>query len=356
METIESVKWLKQQNLYDKAVAISPSLKKVLMDCLGITEERILILGDKGAKQNKISPVLSAAYYFAAQELNLQAKLVLQPVKTRGTHAEDDVVTSLGDLREGNVVIVNMSDKMGSLGEVGKSFRKFCTKLNHKFISAMSLGDLHLNKLDDVMNAINVSYQSLKMQQERVKEILDDASEIRVTTEAGTDLHFNVHGQKAVSSDGHYKEPGQGGNLPAGEVFIPCNGKKVEGTVVIDGSSRNHRHTTVIKEPIRLSIEEGSVIQVEGGKEAEELRKALDWAASKAKHPGTVRRAAELGIGFNPQAKIIGATVIDEKTLGTAHLGIGSNYWFGGSIFAITHYDQVFKNPKFTIDGKPLEF
>ena len=47
--------------------------------------------------------------------------------------------------------------------------------------------------------------------------------------------------------------------------------------------------------------------------------------------------------------------IVDDKTLGTAHIGIGSNYWFGGSIYAIIHLDQVFKNPAIYLDGKLLK-
>jgi leucyl aminopeptidase (aminopeptidase T) len=51
----------------------------------------------------------------------------------------------------------------------------------------------------------------------------------------------------------------------------------------------------------------------------------------------------------------MGAMIIDDKTLGTAHIGIGSNYWFGGSIYAFIHLDQVFKSPMIYFDGKKLE-
>ena len=81
----------------------------------------------------------------------------------------------------------------------------------------------------------------------------------------------------------------------------------------------------------------------------------MNWAATQAKNPGSVRRICEFGIGLNPKAKIIGATIVDEKMLGSAHIGIGSNYWFGGTIFAIIHLDQVFKNPKVYCDGKLIE-
>ena len=104
-----------------------------------------------------------------------------------------------------------------------------------------------------------------------------------------------------------------------------------------------------------MTIEDGNIVNIGGNEEARQLEAALKWAASVAKNPGNVRRICELGIGLNPQASIIGAMIVDDKTLGTAHIGIGSNYWFGGNIYAIIHLDQVFKNPSVYLDGELLK-
>lgn len=354
MDTIQSLQWLKANNLYELAEKTSFYLKKVFNPCFRVTNEKILVIGDKGFSNKRIAPVMSGAYYLAARSLNMDTKIIIQDVKTRGNVADNEVVESLDNLEDKNLVFVNMSDKLGSLKEVGKSFRKFCEKRKHRFVSALSLGDLSTEKLNDVISAIDVEYKPMQASHKRVKDILDEAKEVRVKTKAGTDLYYNVEGMKAIAADGAYQEPGKGGNLPAGEVYIPCNGKKVDGIVVIDGSSRNHKHTTLIKEPIKLKIEEGIIVEISGGEEAEKLKNTLKWAAGRSKHQKSVYRVGELGIGLNPKAKIVGSTLVDEKTLGTAHIGIGSNYWFGGSIYAITHLDQIFRNPEITIDGKKL--
>lgn len=354
MDTIESIQWLKKNDLYDLAEKTSFYLKKIFAPCFGITEEKILILGDKGSNKKRIAPIMSGAYYLAAKSLKIDSKLVLQDPKSRGNPSEPQITEALDELEDSNIVFVNMSDKMGSLKELGKSFRKFCQKKKHRFVSALSLGDLSSEKLNDVIAAVDVEYKPLQQLHRRIKDLLDPSKEITIKTPAGTNLHYNVEGMQAIAADGSYKELGKGGNLPAGEVYIPCNGNKVEGTVVIDGSSRNHKHTTLIKKPIKLKIEKGSITEINGEEEAKKLENTLKWAAGRAKHPKTVYRIGELGIGLNPKAKIIGSTLIDEKSLGTAHIGIGSNYWFGGNIYAIIHLDQIFKNPEITVDGKKL--
>ncbi len=352
METLESLKWLKERNLYDLSHKFSLSLKKIFTPCLAVKDEKVLIVGDIGYENRNVAAVLSGAYYLAAEQMKLDAKLMLQDVKSRGDVSDEDVVRGLSELKAGNIIILNMSDKLGNIKELGKSFRRWVAKKDHRFISAMSLGDLATSNIDLILKAIDVNYKPLQTQHESIRQRLEKAKEVHITTPAGTDLYYNKSGIKAISADGNYTMPGTGGNLPAGEVYAPPNGKKIEGKIVIDGSSRTHEHTILIRKPIELTVSDGEIAEIKGGEEAKQLENTLRWAASVAKNPGNVRRICELGIGLNPNAQIIGAMIVDDKTLGTAHVGIGSNYWFGGNIYAIIHLDQVFKNPAIHLDGE----
>ena len=355
MDTVGSLNWLKENNLYELSEKLTSQIKKIFVPCLNVKDEKILVIGDIGFENKNIAAVLSGAYYLAAHQLNFDAKLVFQKVKSRGDVADQDIVNSLSELPGGNVIILNMSDKLGNIKELGKSFRRWVKKKNHRFVSAMSLGDLKTDKVELIVDAIDVSYKPFQAAHEKLREQFDKADEIHITTEAGTDLYYNIKGINGIAADGNYTTPGSGGNLPAGEVYAPPNGKRIGGKIVIDGSSRVQNGTLLIKEPITLKVEDGNIIEISGGKEAKELENTLNWAASLAKHPGSVRRICEFGIGLNPKAKLIGATIVDDKVLGTAHVGIGSNYWFGGNIYAIIHLDQVFKNPKVYFDGKLME-
>ncbi len=354
METVESLQWIRENNLYEKALEISSILKRIYLNCLGVSDEKILIIGDKGSKGREIAATLACSYYLAANSLNLNAKLVLQDVKQRGSAADEDVKKSIMDLKENSVIFVNASERMGSITEMGKSFRKFCIKKKFRFVSSPGLGGLNNSQLSTLLSAININYKNLQMKHDEMKKILDNTKMLHITTEKGTDLYFDISGINPQSSDGNYSLPGTGGNIPAGEIHICPNGKGVDGKVVIDGSSRLYNGTILVKQPITLAIEKGSIVNIEGGEEAKLLEKSLEWAAQKSKFPNSVRRVGEFGFGLNSNASIIGATVIDEKALGSAHIGIGSNYWFGGSIYSIIHLDQIFRNPKIYADGALL--
>src|SRR3989338_5404529 len=214
METLESLKWLKENNLYDTASKISLYLKRIFTPCLAVKDEKVLIVGDIGYENRNVAALLSGAYYIAAEQLNLDAKLILQKVKARGDVSDEDVINSLSDLKSGNIIILNMSDKLGNIQNLGKSFRRWVAKKNHRFVSAMSLGDLATSNIELIMNAIDVNYKPLQTQHEEIRKRVSNAREIHITTPAGTDLYYNKEGISAISADGNYTMPGTGGNLP----------------------------------------------------------------------------------------------------------------------------------------------
>src|SRR3990167_5605557 len=100
MDTVESINWLKKNNLYGLSEKLTSQIKKVFVPCLNIKDEKILVVGDTGFEGRNIAAVLSGAYYLAAQQLNLDAKLVFQKVKSRGDIADGDVVSSMSELPE----------------------------------------------------------------------------------------------------------------------------------------------------------------------------------------------------------------------------------------------------------------
>ena len=348
------VEWLKQNKIIPIAQQHVECYKKILVNCLRLTNQKVLILGDYGFEGKRISPIISSAYYLAARDLGMDANLIFEHPKTKGEVAELEIITALEGLGEGNAVIMNMTNRMGSLRGISKSFRAFAREREHRFISTSSL-ELPTSYLKYFIASTDIDYIALQETGQRIKEALDDGNEVHCTTEAGTDLYYDIKGHEAVSADGRYGGPGMGGNLPSGEVYVPCRGKRVNGRIVIDGSTRNRFSTIVIgKNPITLDIEDGKVVNIEGGEEAKLLEASYEWAEKRAKYPWGIRRVGEFGIGINPKAELIGSMVLDEKVIGTAHIATGSNYWFGGSIYAIIHLDQVFKNPKIFIDDNEI--
>lgn len=327
---------------------------KIMKKSLKLKKEEILIISDYGVGENILSGMLGYGYHHAAKKKKLNATILFQEPKKGFMFADEHIIDAVTRLEKNNIVIVAVSNKLGRFGKE-KSFRNFCSERGHRFLSATGLGDVKPEHFDLFMEAMNVNYSRMKKKGLAIKKVWDKANEIRVKTEAGTDIVFDVSGMEAVANLGEYHEFGKGGNMPAGEIYIPPRGLDgVNGKVVIDGSMKTEDGAILLESPVTLFIEKGRVVKMEG-KDAHLLEQTFQKFEDRAKFPERVRLVGELGVGINPGAVLIGSMIIDEKVLGTAHIAIGSNYWFGGDIKTIYHGDHVFKNPQFYIDGKKME-
>ncbi len=345
---------LREDFLQERARQL-PLFKRLLAENLGASDEQVLIISDHGTEGARTSPRLNALYAAAAEELGLQCRLVAQGVKLRGDVASPEVVKALSSLPRGSLILLNISGRIGNLSELGLSYRTFCRERQHRFFSSSNLGLIPDASFGDILDAMDIDYGRLSREGAALKRRLDAAEEMRVTTAAGSDFTVRIAEKTAINNDGRYREPGRGGNMPAGEVYVPPTKRGVEGRIVIDGSYRTKDSSLVPHEPIVLEVEKGDIVRMNATSEAKALERTLAWAERRAKHPWGIRRICELGIGLNPKAKLVGCTILDEKVRGTVHIANGSNKWFGGDVAAIIHLDHVLKKPTVWADGERLD-
>jgi leucyl aminopeptidase (aminopeptidase T) len=354
MEYMDLVRFLEKENLFDCVKDNSLYFQNILKNCLGMKKGTLLIISDLGKKDYRSAPLTAASYYNASQRLNLNAKLVIQGVKKKGQPSDQEVFDVLENLEKKSTIIIATSGALGSTKPKIISFRKYCKQNKHKFVSTTGLLELPTKKFTKLIECMDIDYKAMHKKAKKIKKILDKGKILRIQTMAGTDLVAGIKGMKAVLNVGLYKKPGQGGNLPAGEVYMPPEKDQVNGKVVIDGSIRHSGGTVLLKKPVTLTVRDGNVVEIQETPQSKKLIQTLEEAEQRAKYPENVRKIAEFGFGINPKAGIIGPNLINEKTHGTAHIALGSNAWFGGSIFSIIHLDQVFKKPKVIVDDKLL--
>ena len=182
-----------------------------------------------------------------------------------------------------------------------------------------------------------VEWGALASRTARVVEAVNKAEWIRVTAPNGTDMTICKKGRYAEGDDGLLTAPGSFGNLPAGEAYLaPLEGTS-HGIMVIEWGP-----TRKLDEPVRLTVENGVVIRVEGN-DSHRARLEAKFAES-----ATCRNIAELGIGTNDKASRPDNVLEAEKILGTIHIALGDNTGFGGTISAPFHEDYVFYQPTLT--------
>ena len=127
-------------------------------------------------------------------------------------------------------------------------------------------------------------------------------------------------------------------NLPAGELFIAPREGTANGKLIIDGSLWE-----ILKNPVSIDVKDGYAKRITGTKE---IAKQISRRGKEG------RNIAEVGIGMNPKAKIIGNVLEDEKVMGTVHVALGDNSTFGGKCRAGIHIDGIIKKPTLIADNK----
>ena len=193
---------------------------------------------------------------------------------------------------------------------------------------------------DDILARLMAcDFAALQRRSRALAELLTDADEAHFTCPNGSDMRLDLFARRGIADDGDLSRPGAFGNLPCGEGFIaPVGGDGVVHATSLAGVGM------VAERAARLTVENGELTDVEGP-EGEELLRRL-----RAAGPHGVN-LAELGIGTNERAGLIGNVLEDEKILGTLHVAFGASAGFGGTVSVPIHLDCVVLSPTLDVGG-----
>jgi leucyl aminopeptidase (aminopeptidase T) len=200
---------------------------------------------------------------------------------------------------------------------------------------------------------MTADFQDVKRRISNIGNFLRRRRIINVKSESGTDVTFEVNWRDwKLDDNGICNRPRMLTNLPAGKVFILPKEGTMNGMIVIDGSW----DSTLIDEPVELIIEDGTVIDVKGGSLAATIRQSYGEVAKKlkAKDRESVWTVAEFGFGMNPNARLVGNVLEDEKRMGSCYFSIGDNSGLGGSSHAGIHVSGVLAEPTVWLDDTCL--
>jgi aminopeptidase len=173
-------------------------------------------------------------------------------------------------------------------------------------------------------DAILRDWESLADEMAKLKDVLDDGSEVRIV-KADTDLTMSIENRVAVNSAASVAYDSH--NLPSGEVFTAP--AATEGKVFFDVPM------TIRGERVRdvhLTFEDGEVVDYAAGENEGVVGDILDTDEG-------AKRLGELGIGMNRGIdQFTDSILFDEKMGDTVHLALGRAY---GSNFPEGHEDDA---------------
>ena len=194
---------------------------------------------------------------------------------------------------------------------------------------------------DVFRTGLDTDYREIERCCEEIHEAVAGASEIRVTSPAGTDITFEPGDRAWLSDTGIVHEPGAMSNLPAGEVFV--SPETATGTYVVNGTMMPHG---LLDRDLEFEVEDGFVTDVSDDAIRAQIEGAADAVGEDAYN------IAELGIGTNlAVTELVGSVLLDEKAAGTVHIAIGDDHGIGGDVEAPLHLDGILREPTVHADG-----
>ncbi len=306
------------------------SAHKIVHDLMAIrADELVAIMCDEDSP-----PEMVAALQKTVGDLGAEYAIMVQPARTAQNKNFMNPMIELGLERAD--VLIGLTKSSGAPVYAAK----VKALLKEKRLRVMSLAMRDLDTL--TRGGATADYVSVKADGDRLASSWRRSREMRITSQAGTDISAPIAFDDVIVECGFVHEAGYMAGLPDGEVSSrPIEGKAT-GVFVVDGPAAIIGTPDV---PIKILVEAGRVVGVEGeSPQADELRRILE----------TVENAdniAEFGIGLNPNSRPEGIFQEVKKRRGQVHIALGDNLYYGGSTQSAVHIDMVITDPTVFLDG-----
>jgi len=213
--------------------------------------------------------------------------------------------------------------------------------------------NVSLEKLNEIFwNGIDVDYNILIKNGERLKSILDGGSEIVITNKNGTNFKVSIANQPAFISDGIIsKEDLKNGTagttvyLPAGEVYTTPVTETANGKIVVDNFFLMGQHI----EELALIFENGKLIEMDAKTGLKQLKTFY-----KAQEKG-IEDFSLIDFGLNQNIEIpVNSNILTYVPAGIVTVGIGNNIWAGGDNNSSSGLSFFLPGCTVTIDGETI--
>lgn len=311
-------------------MAIMKGARIAVETCMKLKpEETVVVVTDSRMVK------LAEAFTYAADYLGAKTvTTIMEPTKQHAAEPPGPVAEAM---KAGDVLLLPTTMSLSHT-----EARRAATKQGARIASMPTITEHMMS-----VGGLTADYKEVAALTKKVGARMKLAKTVNVTTPSGTALKMGVEGRPALEDTGLYHQRGDWGNLPAGEVCLAPVEGTTNGIYVIDSLVDTALHLSITR-PLRVTVKDGWATKFEGP-DASQLLKILEASDKNACN------IAELGIGTNGKARVIGNVLEDEKVLGTVHIAVGDNTSFqGGHTKSNIHLDGILFNPTVTVDKKLL--
>lgn len=187
------------------------------------------------------------------------------------------------------------------------------------------------------------------------RELLSGASQLRITSQAGTDITYELGQYEVRAQYGMADEPGRWDHFVGSLTAVVGNEGGVNGQVVVDVGDFISPYPHYVREPVRISVRDGYMEDIEGGLEAFFIRDELEG------HGQNAYAMSHVGWGFHPGARWDSMQTnpnqlgMDVRSFaGAVLLSTGPNLEFGGTNDTPHHWDFPMRSSSLWVDDTQI--
>ncbi|MGV8988476.1 MAG: peptidase M29 [Cypionkella sp.] len=186
-------------------------------------------------------------------------------------------------------------------------------------------------------------------------QMLREASEMRVTSAAGTDLTIDLRDAPCGGTPGFGTHPGAVAHWPGGLCLAFPGPKTVNGRIVMDVGDMNLTFKSYLSSPIDFTIRDDFITEIKGeGLDAQLFREYMEaWEDPNA------YGMSHVGWGVNPAARWVSAALYDKRDMQAVEFRAlaGSFLWSTGANqyagrYTLGHFDLPMRKCTIALDGR----
>ena len=289
--------------------------------------ERLLLLVDQNTEH------LASFFEASAAKLGLSLQKKVMPVGTN--HGEEPPLDVAVAMRSSSLIVA-----LTTFSLAHSQARLKAAEGGARFLS---LPQFSLALLSHQM--IRVDYRAIAPIVRHVADHFTRGSTIHLKSSKGTNLKVDIRGRQGNYAPAFVELPGDLGSPPDIEANVSPLEASATGFVIVDGSI-THPSIGLLRADVEIEFSRGLAISFNTSDRilSEKLKQLFERQNLKR------RVLAEVGVGLNPYAELTGLMLSDEGTLGTVHLGLGSNFFVGGDNLIDFHLDFVIRDAALSVD------
>lgn len=186
------------------------------------------------------------------------------------------------------------------------------------------------------------------------REAYSRGKRIRITSKAGTDLAADIGDYPITAEYGFVDQPGRWDHWPSGFVARQTNRDTARGKVVLAPGDIILPFNSYVQSEIQLTIEDGHIVAIEGGFDADYLREYM-----KDFNDPNAYTVSHLGWGLQPKARWTALGMNDKSQT----YGMEARAFYGNFLFSTgpspgrpspCHLDIPMRRCSFFVDNEPM--